>query len=384
MKILYHHRTASRDGQSTHIEEMVNAMRNLGHVVEIAAPDVIDADQTGGSGGWAGKLKRLLPRPVYELLELAYSFVAYRRLSRAIREFRPDVVYERYNLFLLAGVWARKRHRIPLILEVNAPMALERRQYGGLALGWLADWAERFVWRSADAVLPVTRVLANHIQESGVSPERLVVIPNGINPADYANLPSREVAKARLGLAGRLVIGFTGFVREWDRLERVVTWLAGYAGPGQLHLLIVGDGPARAGIEARAAKCRVSDQVSFTGVIPRTEVPAVAVAFDVALQTALVPYASPLCLFEYLALGTAVVAPDQPNHHEIVAPDESAVLYAPDDAGGLELAIERLCRDPEFRAKVARAGQRLIGERHLTWREHAERVATLAASLIRK
>ncbi len=214
MKILYHHRTASRDGQSTHIEEMVNAMRNLGHVVEIAAPDVIDADQTGGSGGWAGKLKRLLPRPVYELLELAYSFVAYRRLSRAIREFRPDVVYERYNLFLLAGVWARKRHRIPLILEVNAPMALERRQYGGLALGWLADWAERFVWRSADAVLPVTRVLANHIQESGVSPERLVVIPNGINPADYANLPSREVAKARLGLAGRLVIGFTGFVRE--------------------------------------------------------------------------------------------------------------------------------------------------------------------------
>lgn len=382
MKVLYHHRTASRDGQSTHIDEMVGALRRLGHSVEMVAPSVVDADQAGGSGGWAGKLKRLLPKPLYELLELAYSVVAYRRLARAIRAFRPDVIYERYNLFLLSGVWARMHFRIPLILEVNAPMALERRQYGGLSLGWLADWAERFVWRRADAVLPVSRVLAGYIQSTGVPQERLHVVPNGINPEDYVDLPSREQAKAQLGLSGRLVVGFTGFVREWDRLDRVVAWLAAYRAAERLHLLVVGDGPARAEIEACAAACGISDQVSFTGVIPRQCVPAAAAAFDIALQTALVPYASPLCLFEYLALGIAVVAPDQPNHHEIVVRDVSAVLYEPDDPGALERAIERLCQDPGFRNDVAAAGKELISERQLTWHAHARRVAAIAGKLL--
>lgn len=381
MRILYHHRTASRDGQSTHIEEMVNALRGLGHTVHIVAPAVEDSDQTGGSGGWAGRLKRLLPKPVYELLELGYSLIAYRRLVRCVKLFKPDVIYERYNLFMLAGAWARRRFGVPLILEVNAPMALERRQYGGLSLGWLADWAERFVWRRADIVLPVSHVLARHIEKAGVDVVRLVVVPNGINPRDYASLPSREEAKARLGLSGRLVIGFTGFVREWDRLERIVAWLARYDGPQQLHLLVVGDGPARTSIESRAARCGVTDQLTFTGVIPRQQVPSVAAAFDVALQTALVPYASPLCLFEYLALGVATVAPDQSNHHEIVTRDVSAVLYLPDDPDGLELAIERLCRDRDFREKVAQGGQRLIAEKHLTWREHAQTVVRLAGAL---
>lgn len=382
MKILYHHRTASRDGQSTHIEEMVKAMRGLGHTVEVVAPALNDSDQTGGSGGWAGRLKRLLPKPVYEVLELAYSVVAYRRLAKAAKSFKPDFIYERYNLFLLAGAWARKRFGVPLVLEVNAPMALERRQYGGLSLGWLADWAEHFVWRSADAVLPVSQVLADHVQAAGVAAERLFVVPNGINPDDYASLPSREEAKAQLGLTGRLVIGFTGFVREWDRLDRVVNWLAGYTGPEPLHLLVVGDGPARTEIESCAAARKIADRVSFTGVVPRSRVPALASSFDVALQTALVPYASPLCLFEYLALGIAVVAPDQPNHHEIVTADVTAVLYEPEDSGGLERAIERLSRDPEFRHGIASAGRNLIADKHLTWCEHAQRVVRIAAESI--
>lgn len=384
MRILYHHRTASRDGQSTHIEEMVSAFRRLGHTVEVVCPAVVDAAQTGGSGGWAGQLKRLLPKPVYEVLELGYSTIAYRRLARAIRAFQPDVIYERYNLFLLAGAWSRKRFNVPLILEVNAPMALERRKYGGLSLGRLADWAERFVWRNADVVLPVSHVLASLIHQAGVPSDRLVVVPNGINEDDYKGLPSSEEAKAKLGLTGRLVIGFTGFVREWDRLERIVAWLAGYGGPEKLHLLVVGDGPARAEIESCAEALGVADRVSFTGVIPRKEVPAVAVAFDIALQTALVPYASPLCLFEYLGLGIAVVAPDQPNHIEVVERDRSAVLYAPHDSGGLEYAIERLCRDPALRNRVARAGQRLIREKRLTWNDHAQRVAVLAEEMTRR
>ncbi|MDO8770440.1 MAG: glycosyltransferase, partial [Burkholderiaceae bacterium] len=301
MKILYHHRTASRDGQSTHIEEMIGGLRANGHLVRECAPSVDGDHSTGGSAGWVGRLKAILPQRVYELAELAYSLVAYRRLVRSIREFQPDGIYERYNLYLLAGVWAKKTSGLPLILEVNAPIAIERRQYGGLAWPRLADRVELYVWRNADVILAVTQVLADHMVARGVDSARIRVIPNAINEKHYAELPSCAKAKATLGLTGRVVVGFTGFVREWDRLDRIVKWIALRAADQNVHLLVIGDGPARVSVEQCAASLGVADRLTFTGVVNRARVPALSMAFDIAVQTALVPYASPLCLFEYLA-----------------------------------------------------------------------------------
>ncbi len=377
MRILYHHRTASRDGQSTHIQEMIDGLRSIGCEVEEAAPSIGKDNPAGGSGGWVGKLKASLPSCVYELAELAYSFVAYRRLQGKIAAFKPHGIYERYNLYLLAGVWAKKKYGLPLILEVNAPVALERRQYGGLSWPRLADWAERYVWRNADIVLPVTQVLADYIVSQGVAPERVMVIPNGINENHYRNLPTTEEAKQKLGLTGKLVIGFTGFVREWDRLDRIVRWIAQQSAEVDACLLVIGDGPARAEIEACAAQFGVSDRLHFTGVVQREAVPALAMAFDIALQTALVPYASPLCLFEYLALGKAIVAPDQPNHHEILTHRIDAILYDPDDDQGIEKALDALRADPVWREQIARAALRVIKSKQLTWKQHATRVAGL-------
>jgi glycosyltransferase involved in cell wall biosynthesis len=229
--------------------------------------------------------------------------------------------------------------------------------------------------------LPITEVLAAIIEEAGVPRSRMVVIPNGIDPRDYAALPSADEAKARLGLSGRLVIGFTGFVREWDQLERIVRWLATRRGNDAPHLLVVGDGPARAGAEDCARELGVADRVTFTGVVPRRQVPALAVAFDIALQTALVPYASPLCLFEYLALGKPIVAPKQPNHQEILCDGVDALLYDPSHATGIEAALDVLCDDAALRERLARRAAQVIGDRQLTWAHHARRVSAIVERL---
>jgi len=375
MRILYHHRIASRDGQATHIEEMVRALRELGHDVETCAPTLYSRDSgRGGSPGWVGTLKATLPKAAYELAELGYSGVSYARVKKAIESFRPDVIYERYALFNLGGVWASRRYGIPLVLEVNAPYATARRKYDGLRLHRLADRAEHFVWRRATRVLPVTEVLARMIGDAGVPMERMTVIPNAVDPAHYRNLPSPDEARRALGLEGRLVIGFTGFVREWDRLDRLVDWLADDRSREKLHLLVVGDGPVRSALAARAHALGIGDRLTFTGVVPRTRVPELAMAFDVALQTALVPYASPLCLFEYLALGKAIVAPDQPNHHEVLHAGVDALLYKPDEPGDMERTIEVLVSSPELRARLEAGARASMENGNFTWRRNAERV----------
>jgi glycosyltransferase involved in cell wall biosynthesis len=381
VKILYHHRTASKDGQAVHIVEMIHALREQGHEVRVVAPDVGADAGMGAEAGWVRGLRDRLPKALYECLELGYSLLAYLRLARAAREFQPDVIYERYNLFLISGLLLKWRRRLPLLLEVNAPLVDERLRFGGLGLPWLGRWAEGLVWRGADVVLPVTRVLADHLRARGVPDARITVIPNGINEAHFAGAPTPAAAKAVLGWSDALVLGFTGFVRDWHGVDRVLHWLARADTPANARLLVVGDGPARADLEALARQLSLENRVRFTGVVPREQVPDLVAAFDIALQPAVVPYASPLKLFEYLALGKAIVAPRQPNIEEVLVDGRNALLFDNEARGALESALTRLCADPALRARLAVGAADSISLMALTWRDNARRVAQLAGRL---
>jgi len=382
VRILYHHRTRSKDGQFVHIEEMIHALRAQGHEVIIAAPPSIENEEFGADAGAVALLKRWLPKWFYELAELGYSLVAYRRLAKAIRAHRPDCIYERYNLFLPAGVWAARRYKLPLLLEVNAPILEERSRYDGLSLTRLARWSQAYAWRNADVVLPVTQVLGDIVAAYGVDEKRIVVIPNGINGERFESAPDVEAAKRALGLEGRLVLGFTGFVRDWHGLDKVLDLIAADPPDSQRHLMVVGDGPARPGLERQARELGIENRVTFTGIVGRDDVARHVAAFDIALQPAVVAYASPLKLFEYLALGKAIVGPAQPNIEEILRRDHNAVLFDPKDPDGLATAISRLCGDAVLRNKVATNARATIADQQLTWSANAHRVIELFRGLL--
>lgn len=383
MKILYHHRTASKDGQAVHIDEMITALREQGHEVRVVAPAPA-ADEGAAMGGevsWVQRMRQHLPKAVYELLELGYTLVAYRKLVQAAREFQPDVLYERCNLFLLSGLMLKKRLGIPMLLEVNSPLTDERLRFGGLGLPGLARWSENAVWRGADVVLPVTQVLADAVAAQGVPASRLVVIPNGINEAHFAHAPTPQQARETLGHAHALVLGFTGFVRDWHGVDRVLRWMATPAAPANAFLLVVGDGPARAELEALAKELGLAQRMRFTGVVPRADVPAYVAAFDIALQPAVTPYASPLKLFEYLALGKAIVAPAMPNIQEILRHDHNAVLFDAADDSSFACALTQLSADAALRQRLQLAARATITDMGLTWHANARRVAALALAL---
>lgn len=384
LKILYHHRTRSKDGQYVHIEEMINALREQGHEVIIVAPPSAEQEDFGSDAGMVAWLKKFMPKAAYEVMELAYSLVAYRRLVKAVKLHQPDCIYERYNLFLPAGIWLKRRFKLPFLLEINAPIMEERARYDGLALKGLARWSQKFAWQQADKVLPVTRVLADIVADYGVPEANIVVIPNGINLTRFNGDSDLAAAKKALGFEKSLVLGFTGFVRDWHGLDKVVAMIATDPPEAPRQLLVVGDGPARESLEKQAAALGIADRVRFTGIIERDDVARYVAAFDIALQPAVVAYASPLKLFEYLAQGKAIVGPDQPNITEILSADHNAVLFDPAAPDGLALAVKRLCEDNVLRAKVAKNAQLSIEEQHLTWHANARRVVGLFEGMLHR
>ena len=379
MRILYHHRTTASDGSAVHIEGLSSALRGLGAEVVMIEPPTTRRRAAVVRRSSSMSLRQRLPRWLHELLKLAYNVPEWLRLQAAIARHRPDLIYERSNLYLLSGIIAARCSRIPIIEEVNSPLFMQRSKHGGIALASLARGSERWVWERANAVVTVTRVLADIVAEGRGQGGPIEVMPNGVDRRLFAPECVDREAKRKLHLEGKTVLGFTGFVREWNALEQVVDLLPRV--PPEVVLLIVGDGPARPSLEGRARAAGVGARVIFTGVVARDAVASLVSAFDIALQPAANPYASPLKLFEYLALGRVVLAPDQPNVREVLTHGANAWLFDPNEAGAMQRAIEHLLNDVDVRQRLALAALNTIQERELTWERNAERVLELARQL---
>ena len=210
MKILYHHRVGSKDGQAVHIDEIVGALRALGHELVVVGPTATKNAEFGADAGVIATLKRHLPGSIYELLEFAYSGVAFLRLWRVYRRERPRCFIRAVQSLSIGWNLAQAVDRHPMMLEVNAPLVLERSRFSGLTNRRLASWVERITWRSADHVLPVTNVLAEFVRDAGVPSEKITVVQNGVGAEFLSDHIDGQAVRRRFGCADGVVLGFTG------------------------------------------------------------------------------------------------------------------------------------------------------------------------------
>ena len=391
MHILYHHSTTGQDAQGIHIQEILHAFTALGHTTELvsfadrrkkpAASGPRRTEVHAARGGerytWLTKLKSLAA--VYELAELGYNFWGMSALARAVLRRRPGLLYERYSLFNVSGIVVSKLFRIPLLLEVDAPLAYEKEQYEKLALRRLAYGLERWICSHSTRTIVVSTPMKNILARQGVPPDHMVVISNGVNTVEIASSVGRLDVRAKYGIGAKLVLGFVGWFKPWHRLDAVIDLLATRPGwRGRIHLLFVGDGPEAGPLRERVRALGLEDSVTLTGPVGREQIYDHIDAFDVALQPHVTEYASPMKMFEYLALGKCVVAPDLENIREILTHGEDGLLFRPGDAADMARAIEVLVSEPNRIHAMGRAARRKIEDRRYYWIENARRALAAA------
>ena len=332
-------------GPATHSPELAGYLASRGH-------DVVALTTASAPPPPEGYPVRWVPRsrpPGFRHAEYA--------LRLAMLSRRADVVY--VNSVLTRGAVGS---RAPAVAKLTDDPAYERsrrlglfagdldafqRYRGGLRVRALRLMRDVALRRTARVLCP-SRYLGELAVAWGVDRDRVTVLENAT--PELGMLPSREEARARLGIDGPL-LAFAGRLGPAKALDVALRALARVNG---VSLVLAGDGQERASLEALTAELGLADRVRFAGPVPRAEVLCLYRAADAALLSS-AGENFPHSVVEALAVGTPVISTAVGGVAEVVEDGVNGLLVPAGDVERLAAAIERLTSDPELRDGLAAA-----------------------------
>lgn len=322
-------------------------------------PASFEAAVAAGPGGRFEREIKKLGVPFFELdLKRSFSVSAVRALRGIIDRFRPDIVHSQGKRADFHVALAALGKPPSLLSTVAMPVEGFPVNFALKAVYRLADrWAEsRF-----DKIIVVSEALKRLLTEGhGLPAERVSMIYNGIDPAAFAAV-SREDARRALGIPpADKIVGCVGrLVWQKDFAAMIDAMPEVLKKEPAARLLIFGEGPLRAELQARADKLGLREKVSFFGF--RDDVAQVLAALDVFVMPSL-KEGFPILLLEAFAAGCPVAASDIEGIREAMT-ERAGVLVPPGDPGALAEAVTRLLRDPRAAAAFGRGAREHVAGR---------------------
>jgi glycosyltransferase involved in cell wall biosynthesis len=285
----------------------------------------------------------VLPRIGMNIAPALLYAAAARALAGMIRAGgRPDLIDAHY-LYPdgVAAVWLGRRFGIPVVLTAR-----------GSDVTQLPDHAVprrliRAAAARADAVITVSAGLRDALLRLGVDPGHVTVLRNGIDLAMFR--PQDQAAcRAALGIEGPTLVSVGALIprKGHDLTIRALAQLPGW------RLLVAGEGPERAALEALATRLGVAGRLRLLGPVPHTELPVLYGAADLSvLSSAREGWAN--VLLESMACGTPVIASPIPGNDEVVQGGAAGALAAARTPEAIAAAVQALARALPPRAATA-------------------------------
>lgn len=371
MKIVYslpHPADRLRSEEAGHMvraNAILNVLEQRGHeivIVEAAAGS--SEPESSGAGrdnpavsAYRNVVRRFLPRRVAMWMRdnarVAFSRRYAFRLAEVVTRVQPDVILETHVAYSLGGKIASVQTGVPLVLDDVAPSWEEDHLYG-TGSNRLAVTTHREVTGHASYMAAVSGAMKRYLIEDGIPEDRLVLISNGIEADAFRPDVDGSAHRERYGIPPEaVVIVFVGSFQPYHRVDlllRAAAQLSEDLPP--VRLLLVGGGKRLAEPRALAAELGLDDRTIFTGRVPYEDVAGYVAAGDIAIMPATNPYGNPMKVYEYMALGKAVVGPRQETITEIITEGEDGLLFEPEDVGAMADVLRQLVADAALRERL--------------------------------
>lgn len=366
-------------GSVTHIAGVAKGFTELGCELFFVSTDKLELVDESETPVHVYKYKSPYSN-IQELPQIIYSEWLVRQAAPLIEDRKPDLIYQRYSLFNYTGVILAHRYNLPFVLEYNGSEVWIAKNWGTpLKNQELAEEIELLNLRSADIVVVVSEAMGEQVRQMGIEPEKILVNPNGVDVERLHPQIDGSRVRAEYGLKDKLVAGFIGTFGQWhgaEVLAQAVNYLVEQV--PDLRFLFVGDGIMMSKVKEALVENKVEEFVILTGMVRQEEAPEYLAACDI-LVSPHIPnkdgskfFGSPTKLFEYMALGRAIVASDLDQIGEVLANERNALLVKPGSVDELVKAIARLT-DPDLRQRLA-AQARRDAVKNYTWTQNAKRV----------
>ncbi len=296
---------------------------------------------------------------------------------KLLRRVRPRLVYQRHEAFATYGVELADLARVPLVLEWNnsevwaylhwhAASPLKR------AFTPLAGAMERYAVERADLIVSVSSHSEQMALEQGASPDRVMVLPNGV---DIEAVDRVRRSLAPNGNRGG-TLGWVGSFTPWHGADVLVRALARL--PDDVTAVLIGDGAERAACQSLARELQVAQRIEFAGALTHPEVVRRLSECEL-LVSPHVPmperpfFGSPTKIFEYMAIGRPIVASALEQISEILEDGRTARLVRPGDPEDLARGVSSVLGLPDRGDELGRAARREAETRH-TWDARVEAI----------
>lgn len=266
------------DGVATAVRVTKGALEAMGHEVFVLAPDPGD-DKYRLPGVY------YFPSIKFRKYEGYYLPILPSNQTEIISTIKPDVIHIRgVALMALKALFASHNTHVPTVLTYDtvvtevigmySPVKLPKETLAKLATIYLKQMLKR-----PNAIAVPTPSTGRELLAMGVQPKMLEVVPTGIDTDRFRfSEEGRNEIRARYGISGRVVlfVGRLSYEKNADLLIRSLPLM-----PGDTTIMLVGDGPARADLEAEADRTGMRDRIVFTGYIHGDELVSHYSAADV-------------------------------------------------------------------------------------------------------
>ena len=289
-------------------------------------------------------------------------------------------------LFIGIAGWVLSRlRRIPLVFDVRdiwPDVAVDAGEFAPDApITRLGNWLADFIYRRADAIVPVTEFKRQKIARHGVPASKLAVVTNG---ADLDLVPeATSNLREELGLQGKFVVLYAGLIGIAQGVEIATEAAQLLLENDHVRFLIVGDGVRRAELESQVRAFHLTN-VTMLPRQPREAMPALLATADVCLVSLAsdgITDAVPSKLLEAWAYHKPVILAAAGESSQIVGQSGGGLAIRPKDSQALADALVALCADPAQVSRYAAAGRQYV-ERYYDRRALARQMEAVLQRVI--